>query len=170
MIGTSIMKKLPDASVLPLALFSYIFIVAVIEKEAEIVRTKKTEPGNKHRVNQNFNNSIHNEILENKWLSDESINLVQTTQFKTFPLRDFEDTILGTLNIFSVQTGEFIQVLHENNRWVTVSSTTESATSLVYLYDSSQKESLNKNLVKPIALLRKSEDAELCIILKALQQ
>ena len=91
-------------------------------------------------------------------------------KFKTFPLRDFEDTILGTLNMFSVQTGEFIQVLHENNRWVTVSSTTESATSLVYLYDSWQKESLNKNLVKPIALLRKSEDAELCIILKALQQ
>ena len=134
----------------------------------EIVRTKKTEPENKHRVNQNFNNSIHNEIIENKRLSDESINLVQTTLFKTFLLRDFEETTCGTLNMFSVQTGEFIQALHKNNRWVTVSSTTESAISVVYLYDWSQKESLNKNLVKQIVLLRKSEDTGLCIILKAL--
>ena len=63
--------------------------------------------------------------------------------------------------MFFVQTGEFVQVLHENNHWVTVSSPTESATTVVYLYDSLQKESLNKNLVKQIARLRKSEDAEL---------
>ena len=61
-------------------------------------------------------------------------------------------------------------MLHENNHWVTVSSPTESATSVVYLYDSLQKESLNKNLVKQIARLRKSEDAELRIISKAVQQ
>ena len=72
--------------------------------------------------------------------------------------------------MFSVQTGEFVQVLNENNHWVTVSSPTESATSVVYLYDSLQKESLNKNLVKQIARLRKIEDAELCIISKAVQQ
>ena len=94
--------------------FCYIFIVVVIEKEVEIVRTKKTEARNKHRVNQKFNNSIHNEIIENKWLSDESINLAQTILFKNFPrIRGFEDTTLAPLNIFSVQTGEFIQVLHE---------------------------------------------------------
>ena len=121
-------------------------------------------------MNQKFNNSIHNEIIENKWLSDESINLAQTILFENFPLiRGFEDTTLGPLNMFSVQTGEFIQVLHENNHWVTVSSPTESATSVVYLYDSSQKESLNKNLVKQIARLRKSKDAELRIISKAVQ-
>ena len=109
-------------------------------------------------MNQIFNNSIHNEIIENKWLSDESINLAQTILFENFPLiRGFEDTTLGPLNMFSVQTGEFIQVLHENNHWVTVSSPTESATSVVYLYDSSQKESLNKNLVKQIARLRKKK-------------
>ena len=129
--------------------FCYIFIVVVIEKEVEIVRTKKTEAKNKNLVNQKFNNSIHNEIIENKWLSDESINLAQTILLKNFPLiRGFEDTTLGPLNMFSVRTGEFIQLLHENNHWVTVSSLTESATSVVYLYDSSQKESLNKNLVK----------------------
>ena len=116
-------------------MYFYIFIVGVTEKEVEIVRTKKTEPENKHRVNQNFNNSIHSEIIENKRLSDELINLVQTTLFKTFLLRDFEETTRGTLNMFFVQTGEFIQALHKNNRWVTVSSTTESAISVVYLYD-----------------------------------
>ena len=142
-------------------MYFYIFIVGVTEKEVEIVRTKKTEPENKHRVNQNFNNSIHNEIIENKRLSDESINLVQTTLFKTFLLRDFEETTCGTLNMFSVQTGEFVQVLHETNHWAT--SPTESATSAVYLYDSLQKESLNKKLVKQIARLRKSVDAELRI-------
>ena len=121
--------------------FCYIFIVVVIEKEVEIVRTKKTEAKNKHRVNQKFNNSIHNEIIENKWLSDESINLAQTILFKNFPLiRGFEGTTLGPLNMFFVQTGEFIKVLHESNHWVTVSSPTESATSVVYLYSSSQKE------------------------------
>ena len=72
--------------------------------------------------------------------------------------------------MFSVQTGEFAQVLHKNNHWVTVSSPTQSATSAVFLYDSLQKESLNKNLVKQIARLRKSEDAELRIISKAVQQ
>ena len=60
--------------------------------------------------------------------------------FKNFPhIRGFEDTTLGPLNMFSVQTGEFVQVLHENNHWVTVSSPTESATSVVYFYYSSQK-------------------------------
>ena len=122
-------------------------------------------------MNQKFNNSIHNEIIKNKWLSDESINLAQTILFKKFLLiRGFEDTILSPLNMFSVQMGEFIQVLHENNHWVTISSPTESATSVVYLYDSSQKECLNKNLVKQIARLRKSEDAELPIFLTAMQQ
>ena len=62
--------------------------------------------------------------------------------------------------------GKFIQVLHENNYWVMVFSPTESATSVVYLYDSLQKESLNKNQVKQIARLRKSEDAELRIFQK----
>ena len=71
--------------------------------------------------------------------------------------------------MFSVQTGEFVQVLNENNHWVTVSSPTESATSVVYLYDSLQKESLNKNLVMQTSRLRKSEDAKLRIISKAVQ-
>ena len=151
--------------------FCYIFIVVEIEKEVEIVRTKNTEAKNKHRVNQKFNNSIHNAIIENKWLSDELLNLAQTILFKNFPLiRGFEDATLGPLNMFSVQTGEFIQIVHENNHWVTVSSPTESATSLVYLYDSSQKKSLNKNLVEQIVRLRKSEDAELRIISKAVEQ
>ena len=151
--------------------FCYVFIIAVIEKEVEIVGTKKIEAKNKHRVNQAFNNAIHNEIIQNKWLSDESINLAQTILFKNFPLiSGFEDTSLGPLNMFSVQTGEFVQVLYGNDHWVTVSSPTEKATSVVYLYDSLQKESLNKNLVKQIARLRKSEDAELRIISKAVQQ
>ena len=34
--------------------FCYIFIIAVIEKEVEIVGTKKTETKNKHRVTQNL--------------------------------------------------------------------------------------------------------------------
>ena len=72
--------------------------------------------------------------------------------------------------MFSVQTVEFVQVLHENNHWVTASSPTERETSVVYLYVSLQKETLNKNLVKQIARLRKSEDAELGIISKAVQQ
>ena len=139
--------------------FCYIFIIAVTEKEVEILGTKKIETKNKHRVTQKSSNSIHNEIIENKWLSDKSINLAQTILFKNFPLiRGFEDTTLGPLNMLPVQTGEFVQVLHENNHCVMVSSPTESATSVVYLYDSSQKETLSKNLVKQIARLRKSED------------
>ena len=128
--------------------FCYIFIIAVIEKEVEIVGTKKIEAKNKHRVNQKFNNAVHNEIIVNNWVSDKSINLAQTILFKNFPLiSGFEDTTLGPLNMFSVQAGEFVQVLHENNHWVTVSLPTESATSVVYLCDSLQKESLNKSLV-----------------------
>ena len=63
--------------------FCYIFIIAVIEKEIEIVETKKIEAKNKHRLSQKFNKAIHNKIIENRWLSDESINLAQTVLFKT---------------------------------------------------------------------------------------
>ena len=52
MIGTFIMKELTDISVLPLALFLLYFYIAVIEKEVEIVGTKKIEAKDKHRVNQ----------------------------------------------------------------------------------------------------------------------
>ena len=72
--------------------------------------------------------------------------------------------------MFSIQTVDFAQVLHVNNHWVTVSSLTERATSVVYLYDSLQKETLNKNVVKQIVRLRKSEDVELRTISKAVQQ
>ena len=90
---------------------------------------------------------------------------------KNFPLiSGFEDTTLGPLNMFSIQTVDFAQVLHVNNHWVTVSSLTERATSVVYLYDSLQKETLNKNVVKQIIRLRKSEDVELRTISKAVQQ
>ena len=63
--------------------FCYIFIIAVIEKEIEIVETKKIDAKNKHRLSQKFNKAIHNKIIENRWLSDESINLAQTVLFKT---------------------------------------------------------------------------------------
>ena len=63
--------------------FCYVFIIAVIEKEVEIVGTKKIEAKKKHHVNQKLNNAIHNQIIENKWLSDKSINLAQTILFKT---------------------------------------------------------------------------------------
>ena len=72
--------------------------------------------------------------------------------------------------MFSVQTGEVVQVLHEIDHWVQIFSPTKNATSVVYLYDSLQKESLNGNLVNQIARLRKSEDAELGIISKVVQQ
>ena len=68
--------------------------------------------------------------------------------------------------MFSVQMDESVERLHESYHWVTVSLPTESATSVVYLYDSSKKESLNKNLVRQIAPLRKSEELELEEILQ----
>ena len=56
-------------------------------------------------MNQKFNNAIHNEVIKNKWLSDESINLAHNILFKNLPLIiGFEDTTLGPLNMFSVQT------------------------------------------------------------------
>ena len=62
-------------------------------------------------------------------------NLAQTILFKNFPhINGFEDTTLGSLNMFFVQTGEFVQVPHENNHWVTVPSPAESAASVMYLY------------------------------------
>ena len=72
--------------------------------------------------------------------------------------------------MFSVQMGESVERLHESCHWVTVSLPTESATSVVCLYDSSKKESLNKNLVRQIARLRKSEELELEEFLQELLQ
>ena len=86
-------------------------------------------------------------------------------QIKVFLISGFEDATLGLLNMFSVQTGEFVEMLHKNNHQVTVSSPTESAASATL-----QKESPNTNLIKQIARITKSEDEELRIILKAVQQ
>ena len=41
-----------------LTCFSYIFIIAVIEKKVEIVGTKKIETESKHRVNQKKKKSL----------------------------------------------------------------------------------------------------------------
>ena len=130
--------------------FCYIFIITVIEKEVEIVGTKKIEAKNKHRVNQKFNSTIHNEVIKNKWLLDESIHLAQTILFKNFPLiGGFEDTTPGPLNMFSVQTGEFVEVLYENNHWVTVSSPTEKGTSVTALKTTFSFSSRHEKMVFP---------------------
>ena len=82
--------------------FCYIFITTEIEEGVEFAGKKKIEA-------KKFNNAIHSEIIENKWLSDESINLAQTIQFKNFSLVSaFDDATLGALNMFLVQTGELI--------------------------------------------------------------
>ena len=72
-------------------------------------------------------------MVEEKWLSKETIDLAQNILFKNFALtRGFEDTTLGPLNMFSTKMVTELQ-------------------SVVYLYDSSQKENPNKNLIKQIA-------------------
>ena len=57
------------------------------------------------------------------WLNDNVINAAQQLLSKQFPdLAGLQSTGLGLTMAFTVQDGEFLQILHSVNHWVTIST------------------------------------------------
>lgn len=70
------------------------------------------------------------------WLTDNIMNAAQQLLRKQFPdLLGLQSVILGQTMSFKIQSGEFLQILHSVNHWVTV-STLSSENSSIKLYDS----------------------------------
>ena len=70
------------------------------------------------------------------WLTDNIMNAAQELLRMQFPdLLGLQSVILGQTMSFKIQAGEFLQILHSVNHWVTI-STLGSQCSSVKLYDS----------------------------------
>ena len=62
--------------------------------------------------------------LQGEWLNDETINEGQMLIKEKFPhVGGLQNVLLGHTMAFSVETGEFVQVLHVNDsHWITIST------------------------------------------------
>ena len=65
--------------------------------------------------------------------------------------------------MFSIQKGQFIQIIHVSNHWVVIALTKLSDKSEVFLYDSLQTSTINPVLAKQICQIKYSSDDELII-------
>ena len=130
----------------------------ILESDSQdiiICGESKSVKKDKRCLDKRYNKFVENEIESGNWLSDETINLLQFFLCQRFPLtKGFEETTLGPQCMFSIQKGEFIQILHDRNHWVTVYAPSEGETDMVYLYDSLQKSTLSKGLAKQICSIR----------------
>ena len=77
------------------------------------------------------------EILESQtqWLNSTIINAAQTILHEQFGLPGLQDSELGTVSAFSIETGEFVQILHGAGHWLTI-STIGAKHPEVFMYDS----------------------------------
>ena len=68
-------------------------------------------------------NDRENVLSPTGWLSDKVINAAQKILSKQFPdIFGLQDVALGHVMNFTIQDGEFLQILHSVNHWVTISS------------------------------------------------
>ncbi len=88
------------------------------------------------------------------WLNDRIIYSAQILLKNQFPFcGGFQNTILGCLLNFEVETSEFIQVLHNGNgHWLTISMIGKDKTSEICVYDSVYL-SINCHVKEQIAAL-----------------
>ena len=77
------------------------------------------------------------EILESptEWLNSNIINAAQTILHEQFGLPGLQDSELGSVFAFSVETDEFVQILYGAGHWLTV-STIGTEQPNVFVYDS----------------------------------
>ena len=72
---------------------------------------------------------------------------------------------------FSVQkNGLFIQIIHDNNHWVTIYADSDSDKSIVYLCDLLQKSQVSEVVIKQICRIRNCNSTTIKIISRPVQQ
>ncbi len=96
-------------------------------------------------------------LLEGKWLNDVIINegqrLIKQDKQEHPHVQGFQDVALGHTMAFSVEPGEFVQVLYAVGHWITI-STIGCGPAEVDIYDSGARVLNNKLQQQIAALLR----------------
>ena len=97
-------------------------------------------------------------------LNDAVINKAHTLLYEQFPgVGGLEDTILGPIFMFSVQKGEFVQVLHDGNiHWVCISNIGCKENEIKY-YDSLRGSRVSWYLMQHIASIVHEDGPQLVI-------
>ena len=92
-------------------------------------------------------------LSSDMWLNDIIINAAQSpTKVKYPQIGGFQDTLLQWRLSFSVENGEFIQILnHGNNHWITVTNIGMSTMSAVCVFDSLNGKRFSHEMQKIIA-------------------
>ena len=109
-------------------------------EEVKITTINRSKVRTKNRTTQSYSNFIRRQLASNEQLSHETINLAQYLLHKQFPItKRFEDITLGKLQQFSVHKSRFIQIIHDNNHWVTIYADSDSDESIAYLCNSFAK-------------------------------
>lgn len=92
--------------------------------DCQITGSAKSYNPRPKRRRQNLDSADLNLITNGEMLNDAVINKAQTLLHEQFPgVGGLEDTTLGPIFMFSVQKGEFVQVLHDgNSHWICISN------------------------------------------------
>ena len=139
--------------------------------ECQITGSAKSYVLRPKRRRQNLDSADLNLITNGEMLNDAVINEAQTLLHEQFPgVGGLEDTTLGPIFMFSVQKGEFVQVLHDGNiHWVCISNIGCKAHEINY-YDSLRGSRVSWYLLQQIASIVHEEGPELVINSKKVQK
>ena len=104
-------------------------------------------------------------------LNDAIINKAQMLLHEQFPgVGGLEDTTLGPVRMFSIQKGEFVQVLHDGNiHWVCISNIGCNEREVNY-YDSLSGSSVSRYLIQQIGSIVHVNESEFMINTKKVQK
>ena len=88
--------------------------------------------------------SDKNDLLRGRWLNDKILDAAQSLLKRQSNMPGLESTLCGQTLTYSIQTGEFVQILHTgSDHWVTI-STIGTKHPTVNLYDSKYDYANNK--------------------------
>ena len=92
---------------------------------------------------------------DDMWLNDKHINAAQYLLKQQFPLiQGFQDTLLQKHDGFSVESGEFMQIINmAESPWVTLSTLRLQQQGTIRLYDSMKAQSISSEVQQIIAAL-----------------
>ena len=110
---------------------------------------------------------ISNRCMLNDWLMNNAQNILHDK----FPLVEgLEDTVLGPVGMFSVHTGEFVQILHDGQcHWVAVSNIGCKKGEIDY-FDSLFSGTIKHHVKKLIASLAHEDGKALRVRVRSVQQ
>lgn len=110
-------------------------------------------------------------LSKDMWLNDVIINAAQHLITKKYPhVGGFQDTILQRNLSFTVQNGEFVQILNKGgNHWVTITNIGVTDMSTIRIYDSLGGKRFDHCMQKEIASLLHSNSPEITLKLEDVQ-